>query len=217
MIIAHRGSSKEVENTIPAFKRALEEGYDGIELDVRLTLDSKLVCFHDAVTDRLSNISEIIAECTLDELQDIKLFPNHRIASLEEALEVIPEEKFLIIDLKIDTLPPYIYNNIIRMLPSRDNLVLVSENVELLIIASAENFKTFLTVESFESLDPQALGKELILWKVSGVSMRDNKNFNDRFFWLLKYWGCNEFCIWGPSNIDVERYKKFGAFAIIKD
>lgn len=49
-IIAHRGASRsEPENTLAAFRRAVTMGADGIELDVRRTLDGRLVVHHDAV------------------------------------------------------------------------------------------------------------------------------------------------------------------------
>ena len=48
-IIAHRGASRaEEENTLAAFRRAGEQGADGVELDVRRTADDRLVVHHDA-------------------------------------------------------------------------------------------------------------------------------------------------------------------------
>ena len=56
LIIAHRGDvTNAPENTIPAFQKSLELGADGIELDVRLTKDEKLVVFHDRRLERTSN------------------------------------------------------------------------------------------------------------------------------------------------------------------
>ena len=53
---AHRGfSGKYPENTILAFQKALEEGVDGIELDVQLTSDGELVIIHDERVDRTTN------------------------------------------------------------------------------------------------------------------------------------------------------------------
>lgn len=47
-IIAHRGASRaEPENTLAAFRRAVEMGADGVELDVRRTADDRLVVHHD--------------------------------------------------------------------------------------------------------------------------------------------------------------------------
>jgi len=55
-IIAHRGSSQYLpEQTLKAYVRAIAEGADVLECDVRLTADSHLVCVHDRRVDRTSN------------------------------------------------------------------------------------------------------------------------------------------------------------------
>jgi len=55
-IIAHRGSSQDLpEHTLKAYLRAIDEGADVLECDVRLTADSHLVCVHDRKVDRTSN------------------------------------------------------------------------------------------------------------------------------------------------------------------
>lgn len=56
LIIAHRGSSRDLpEQTLKAYLRAIAEGADALECDVRLTADSHLVCVHDRRVDRTSN------------------------------------------------------------------------------------------------------------------------------------------------------------------
>lgn len=53
---AHRGfSGKYPENTMLAFKKAIEFGADGIELDVQLTKDEEIVIIHDETIDRTTN------------------------------------------------------------------------------------------------------------------------------------------------------------------
>ena len=55
-IIAHRGSSQDLpEHTLKAYLRAIDEGADALECDVRLTADSHLVCAHDRNIKRTSN------------------------------------------------------------------------------------------------------------------------------------------------------------------
>jgi glycerophosphoryl diester phosphodiesterase len=55
-IVAHRGSSRdEPEHTLKAYRRAIEEGADALECDVRLTADGHLVCVHDRRVNRTSN------------------------------------------------------------------------------------------------------------------------------------------------------------------
>src|SRR5919202_16066 len=55
LVFAHRGSSAALpEHTLAAYVRALDEGSDGLECDVRLTRDGHLVCVHDRRLDRTS-------------------------------------------------------------------------------------------------------------------------------------------------------------------
>jgi glycerophosphoryl diester phosphodiesterase len=52
-VVAHRGASADrPEHTLVAYELALQEGADGVECDVRLTLDGHQVCVHDRREDR---------------------------------------------------------------------------------------------------------------------------------------------------------------------
>jgi glycerophosphoryl diester phosphodiesterase len=50
--LGHRGAAELTENTIPSFEKAIEQGADGIELDVRRTADEQLVVVHPPVVGR---------------------------------------------------------------------------------------------------------------------------------------------------------------------
>ena len=55
-VVAHRGASDEApEHTLAAYRRAIEDGADALECDVRLTADGHLVCVHDRRVNRTSN------------------------------------------------------------------------------------------------------------------------------------------------------------------
>jgi glycerophosphoryl diester phosphodiesterase len=84
--IAHRGASAyEVENSLSAFKKAVELGVDFIEADVQLTKDGIAVIRHDQLLDRTTNLSGYIGDFTFQELQEkAKLANNEPILSLEE-------------------------------------------------------------------------------------------------------------------------------------
>ena len=70
LIFAHRGASAYApENTLPAFKLAAEMHAFGVELDVHLTRDGKIVVAHDDRIDRMSDGHGLIREQTLDELR----------------------------------------------------------------------------------------------------------------------------------------------------
>lgn len=68
-VLAHRGySGKYPENTMTAFKKALEIGADGIELDVQLTNDGHVVVIHDETIDRTTDGCGLVRNYTLKEL-----------------------------------------------------------------------------------------------------------------------------------------------------
>ncbi len=55
-VVAHRGASEDVpEHTLAAYRKAIEDGADALECDVRLTADGHLVCVHDRRVNRTSN------------------------------------------------------------------------------------------------------------------------------------------------------------------
>jgi len=69
-IIAHRGASAFApENTLAAFRRAIEDGAEGIEFDVRLAKDGVPVVFHDATLSRVSSEQGLLSHYTSEELQ----------------------------------------------------------------------------------------------------------------------------------------------------
>ena len=69
LVFAHRGSSEALpEHTLAAYLRALGEGADGLECDVRLTRDGHLVCVHDRRLDRTSNGRGRVSAYTLAQL-----------------------------------------------------------------------------------------------------------------------------------------------------
>lgn len=72
LIIAHRGDSSHApENTFAAFRRAIEAGADGIELDVRLSRDGVAVVCHDSSLQRTGLIKGKVADFTAAELEKI--------------------------------------------------------------------------------------------------------------------------------------------------
>jgi glycerophosphoryl diester phosphodiesterase len=70
--LAHRGSSAVApENTLEAFRAAVEAGAGGLELDVHLTRDGHVVVLHDETVDRTTGATGEVAGMTLDELRGL--------------------------------------------------------------------------------------------------------------------------------------------------
>ncbi|MEN3306587.1 MAG: glycerophosphoryl diester phosphodiesterase, partial [Micromonosporaceae bacterium] len=79
LVFAHRGSSAAMpEHTLGAYLRAIEEGADGLECDVRLTSDRHLVCLHDRRLERTSNGRGPVSEHTLADLNALDFGSWHR-------------------------------------------------------------------------------------------------------------------------------------------
>ena len=87
-IWAHRGSSHQyIENTLAAFKQAIHDGSDGIELDVQRTKDGKLVVIHDENLKRLTGDTGFVWEKTWKELQQLSLKPSKIVSASNKSLD----------------------------------------------------------------------------------------------------------------------------------
>lgn len=114
-VVAHRGDSANFpENTLEAFRSAVEMGIDVVETDVHLTKDGVVVIWHDPTLERNTDGSGTLESHTLEELKQYdagytftkdggKTFPFRgkgvKLCTLEEALTACPDQRFNI-DLK---------------------------------------------------------------------------------------------------------------------
>ncbi|THA27698.1 glycerophosphodiester phosphodiesterase [Streptomyces sp. RKND-216] len=71
-VVAHRGSSEDApEHTLAAYRKAIEDGADALECDVRLTADGHLVCVHDRRINRTSNGRGAVSRLELADLAEL--------------------------------------------------------------------------------------------------------------------------------------------------
>lgn len=102
--IAHRGAKGYgPENTLAAFEKAMAMGADGIELDVHLSADGKVVVMHDATLDRMTGAAGTIAEMEWQSIQTYRVADHHPIPLLETVIELLGPGFFLNIELKVAT------------------------------------------------------------------------------------------------------------------
>lgn len=106
---AHRGlwSEQVPENSMAAFARAVQRGY-GIELDVQLSKDKKVVVFHDDSLKRMCGIDRKVSELTVAELKALRLKgTDQTIPLLAEVLAMVGGRVPLMIEVKgIEVQPP---------------------------------------------------------------------------------------------------------------
>ena len=101
-MFAHRGlwNKKLPENSIGAFKNAIENGY-GIELDVNPIEDGTPVVFHDSKMSRMTGKDKYIQNITKEELKEITLLDSEeKIPTLEEVVKIVNGKTPLLIEIK---------------------------------------------------------------------------------------------------------------------
>ncbi|MCB0218412.1 MAG: hypothetical protein KDH09_01850 [Chrysiogenetes bacterium] len=109
LVLAHRGGRHLYpENTLEAFSRCFSDGAEGVELDVRCTRDGKVVVFHDAELETLTDGQGRASHKSWEEIRTIRV-RNHQgdltdqtIPRFEEVLEALPVDGFLNVEIKFE-------------------------------------------------------------------------------------------------------------------
>ncbi|MCC3357864.1 glycerophosphodiester phosphodiesterase [Bacillus sp. REN16] len=119
-IYGHRGAKGIYpENTLLSFKKAIDQGVDGLELDVHLTKDGEVVVIHDETLDRTTTGTGWIKDMTLAEIKKCSAgkpfthfdkyeedWDNEQVPTLEEVLGLLaPYDLELNIELKTYSVP----------------------------------------------------------------------------------------------------------------
>lgn len=136
-VIAHRGNQVACpENTLAAFRQAINDGADIIETDLHITSDNAFVCIHDETVNRTTDGTGFVSEMTLEQIRCLSAgqgrtgFENEGIPTLEELTGLLPNNMVLALELKTDR---FLDANICRQLITeldraqlRDRTVLIS-------------------------------------------------------------------------------------------
>jgi glycerophosphoryl diester phosphodiesterase len=107
LILAHRGASAHApENTLAAFKLALEQGAHGVELDAKLSADGEVVIIHDPSVNRTTNGQGQVSQLDLTALRELDAgsffsdqFKGEKIPTLAEVFETIGKRAIINVEL----------------------------------------------------------------------------------------------------------------------
>jgi glycerophosphoryl diester phosphodiesterase len=107
-VYGHRGTRRGApENTLRAMQRALDQGADGIELDVRLCGSGEVIVLHDADLQRVAGVPVAVTAATLNELRALDIGEGERVPLLDDALDlVLGKGRRLNVELKPDVPSP---------------------------------------------------------------------------------------------------------------
>jgi glycerophosphoryl diester phosphodiesterase len=140
-LIAHRGASHDApENTLASFTEAWKQGADGVETDIYLTTDGKLVCIHDKTTKRTAGTELTVTRSSYEDLAKLDYgswkapqFKGEKIPLLEEVLDALPADRLLFIEIK-DT--PRIVEPLLKVLEAKKadtaRVFLISFNADVI-------------------------------------------------------------------------------------
>ncbi len=164
VIVAHRGVSSEApENTLAAFRRAIEQEADYFELDCCLTKDGHVVVIHDDTVNRTTNGHGLVREMTLAEIKKLdagswrhEKFADERIPTLGESLDVAKGKIGVYIEIK----PPIYHNEgivpkVVKAIEERDMAgEVVIQSFEHLYVKEAKELNPNIRTETLTDGGP---------------------------------------------------------------
>ena len=201
--LSHRGESDDApENTLAAFRLAMERDSDGIELDIRLTSDGFVVCVHDETLKRVAGVPLEIGKTSLAELRKY-----HPIPLLEEVLSILKPGKHMQIELKGDgtNLLPALKKILDQWDGDKEQLALSSFETETIRSAGDffPNLPRLLLVDLKRKFGvfPSArqVMDEIKPLKCTGISFKADRDASGEFVNLLHENGLRVVC-WGVSS-----------------
>jgi glycerophosphoryl diester phosphodiesterase len=238
LIVAHRGASHDApENSLSAFKLAMEQGADAFEADFYVTADGHIVCFHDKDTKRISGEKLSITATPFDTLRrlDVGLWKGprwqgERMPTMSEVLAAVPDGKKIFIELKSgpEIVAP-MAEAIAASSLSPEQIVIISFNED----AVAECKKRlphlkaywlcgFKDPEDGKGKTPPTVDEVIATLKRIGADALDAQavpeRVNKQFIEQLRAAGFEEFHVWTVNDPQVARfYRDLGVASITTD
>lgn len=158
-LIAHRGASQEApENTIPAIYLAWQEKADGVEIDVRMTADGKVILLHDEDTLRTSGTKLEVEKQVWDAIRLLDVgkwkSPRYRMTTIplfRDVLKILPGGRELWVEVKSGPeIIPALHNDIEVRRPPESSICFVGFSTHVMseVKRAFPKFRVFLNVEA---------------------------------------------------------------------
>jgi glycerophosphoryl diester phosphodiesterase len=233
LIIAHRGASHDApENSISAFKLAIEQGADGFEADFYLTCDCKIACFHDKDTERITGTKLLVTRTPLARLQSFDVgswkgpeWKGERMPTMRDVLGAVPKGKKVFLELKssCEIVCP-MKREIERSSLDPEQIVIISFHAEAIAMCKRElpHIKALWLCGYKKDKDGhftpgvEEVASTLRRIRADGFnSQAEREHFDEAFIERLRELGCNEFSVWTVDDPEVASYyQNLGAWSI---
>jgi glycerophosphoryl diester phosphodiesterase len=169
-VTAHRGASiRTPENTMAAFRAAIEAGATYTELDVQLTRDRRIAVLHDGDLLRIGDDPRKVSELTATELAGIDIgqkydvvFAGERVPTLEEVIELLRGKMKINVELKYNVPDPELAPAVIDLL-RRENFL------DEVVITSLD----YAALRQVESIEPSLRTGHIVTTAIGDVVRSD--------------------------------------------
>jgi glycerophosphoryl diester phosphodiesterase len=236
LIIGHRGASHDApENTLAAFRLALEQGADGFEADFYLTSDHKVICFHDKDTERLCGTKLLVSQTPFSVLRKLDVgswkgpqWKAERMPTMEEVLALVPAGKKIFVELKSG---PEIVKPMTKIVSDSslddDQIVIISFDADS--IAECKRRLPNIRAHWLSGYKEDDHGRltptrEEVVATIRRIgadgfgSKAEPNHVNAEFIEYLSDAGIREFHVWTVNEPHVARfYQRLGAWSITTD
>jgi glycerophosphoryl diester phosphodiesterase len=212
-ITGHRGAMGYMpENTLASYRRAVADGVDEVELDLRLSMDGEIVLMHDAAVDRTTNGHGAVADLTLAELQRLDAGNGEHVPTLYEAINAV--DVTILAEIKADAAVAELQRILTERPDLRRRIQPMSFHARHLtpLLAAFDDLRCALLSDSgSDQLIEQAV--ELgVAWL--GVGWQGT---TPELIARAHRHGL-EFCLWpAPTRAEVERARAWGADGVTTD
>jgi glycerophosphoryl diester phosphodiesterase len=226
LIVAHRGASHDApENTLAAFRLALEQDADAIEADFYLTSDGQIVCFHDKDTERIAGQKLSVTDTPFDRLRGLDVgrwkgphWHGERMPTMQEVLAAVPKGKRIFIELKSG---PEIVEPMAKAISasslSPEQIAIISFHEDAVAECKKRlpHLKAYWLCRFKEPKDdkgkiPPTAGEVIATLKRIGADALDaesvQERFNEAFIKQLREAGYDEFHVWTVDEPEIARF-----------
>ena len=198
---------------------------DGVEVDIRLTLDNKIVCHHDKSALRTTGIDRKIEDMSLEEIQSLDCgswfgenWSDERIPELKDVLKSVPKDKEIYIEVKTkEEIVPFLLRDIDEQKLSIDQITVITFFPEVIreIKRRDANIKCNLLIAfDYKGIAVDEIIDLAVKIDANGLGAQNHKRLNRQFIQSLKNTGKSVHVWTVNSRKEAEEYLKNGIDSI---
>ena len=198
---------------------------DGVEVDIRLTLDNKIVCHHDKSALLTTGIDRKIEDMSLEEIQSLDCgswfgenWSDERIPELKDVLKSVPKDKEIYIEVKTkEEIVPFLLRDIDEQKLSIDQITVITFFPEVIreIKRRDANIKCNLLIAfDYKDIAVDEIIDLAVKIDANGLGAQNHKRLNRQFIQSLKNTGKSVHVWTVNSRKEAEEYLKNGIDSI---